>query len=410
MFFKKLMRLTRSQRSHLCKKMLLVIFILISLYLIIDSQKLKNLAKLSNVQQRSNQLSNQEQIKRKQRITKVCNEEMRTSSHLRDANGRFLFYSPLRLSYCVVAKAGCSFWISIVRILLNDFGYNNTKKDPMEVTKLEAHGPRSKMRHLTKSNGADFLLNSTSFLFARNPYTRLFSGYVDKIFLPELWSSLNKHIANLTRKKGSSRLKCVNDITFSEFLQYVVHSEKMNKERNGHWIPIYQTCNPCMWNFQFIGKQESFVKDSVSILSYFGLIYMMKNYSHIQNMEYQTRSQIEYTFYANHFHLAICDTTYSVFAERLWYAFQLQGYIRRSHPVPKIKFGTEVRDNMKRFQQAVVREIHENTMSYTQSSLQKKAMLHEAYAQIPLSVIRQIQQLYDLDFKLFGYDKESYRH
>ena len=84
-------------------------------------------------------------------------------------------------------------------------------------------------------------------LSARNPYTRLFSAYIDRMYIPSTSISV----------RGKNDPKCKMEITFSGFLQYVV-----NNTRQGifdyHWSPVFYLCKPCEINPAFVLKQETF--------------------------------------------------------------------------------------------------------------------------------------------------------
>ncbi|XP_029658290.2 carbohydrate sulfotransferase 11 [Octopus sinensis] len=346
------------------------------------------------------------QTERKNRIADVCQKEMSKDQSLNHASGNFLFYSSLNLSYCVVAKVGCTFWISIIRFLLRDFPENLLKTHPLDLTKYNVHSASKRLKHLTKDVGYSYLVNSTKFFFARNPYSRLLSGYMDKMMLPGYWTSLSVDIVSLTRNKTNT--KCVNDITFREFLHYVVVSETKNFHRNGHWIPVYKLCNPCKWKFDYIGKQETFTKDAKVILEYFGLNYM-KNRSYLQNMLHQTYSQSEYTFSFANVANNICNQSIEFIARRLWYVYQMQGYIRNTSQfiMPRLEQGEKL--TLVTFQKLVEHEIISNTITSLESSNQRKNFWREFFSKIPTTLIKEIQKVYELDFKLFDYSFDSYQ-
>ncbi|GFO22691.1 carbohydrate sulfotransferase [Plakobranchus ocellatus] len=69
-----------------------------------------------------------------------------------------------------------------------------------------------------------FLKQSTNFLFVRDPFSRLFSDYVDKLLAPnpEFWDTwglfaLQKHRSDPSEKSQ----RCEHDVTFAKFLKFV---------------------------------------------------------------------------------------------------------------------------------------------------------------------------------------------
>jgi hypothetical protein len=54
-------------------------------------------------------------------------------------------------------------------------------------------------------------------------------------------------------------------MTFSEF---VINGFS---QLDGHWSPIHEICNPCIFNASHVGKMETFSNDARAILSKMGL-------------------------------------------------------------------------------------------------------------------------------------------
>ncbi|GAB1599267.1 carbohydrate sulfotransferase 11-like [Argonauta hians] len=222
------------------------------------------------------------------------------------------------------------------------------------------------------------------------------------MILPGYWHTESRDVASFNRNQR--RFNCVSDITFKEFIHYITNSKTTN---NGHWIPIHKLCNPCKWDFDYIGKQETFMEDTKLIFHHFNLTHMMKNRNHLENMIFQTRSQSEYVFSIASYKNEICNKSLEFIARRLWYAYQIQGYIRKTSQfkMPILK-RRELTGDM--FQKIVENEIVKNSLTKRESSNQRKYFLHKAYSKIPLSLIADIQREYKLDFKLFGYSFDSY--
>lgn len=60
--------------------------------------------------------------------------------------------------------------------------------------------------------------NDVIFHVARNPYSRLYSVYVDKIYLPGFWKFTKK----INERKGR---ECSTSVRFGEFLDYIMKEE-----------------------------------------------------------------------------------------------------------------------------------------------------------------------------------------
>ena len=109
------------------------------------------------------------------------------------------------------------------------------------------------------------------FTFVREPFERLLSAYKDKF--------VNRRQVNVDRKireyhgreilknfrpNASKRaLKKLDDITFREFIQYLVTkgSNKSTPVMDWHWDNYVNICGMCAINYDFIGHYETFDQD-----------------------------------------------------------------------------------------------------------------------------------------------------
>lgn len=66
---------------------------------------------------------------------------------------------------------------------------------------------------------------------------------------------------------NSESLEKGNDVTFREFIRFLITDGFLNENVNEHWQPIYQLCHPCSVNYTFIGKYERLIEDSEFILN-----------------------------------------------------------------------------------------------------------------------------------------------
>ncbi|MEM7591978.1 MAG: sulfotransferase family 2 domain-containing protein [Cyanobacteria bacterium P01_A01_bin.83] len=101
--------------------------------------------------------------------------------------------------------------------------------------------------------------NLFKFCFARNPYIRLLSAYLEKIKLnkpqkKDILQHLGKNIRQLNIK-----------ISFDEFIRVIYEQPIANL--NDHWnIQYYQTCQNSI-KYNFIGKVENFDRDFEFVLN-----------------------------------------------------------------------------------------------------------------------------------------------
>ena len=114
------------------------------------------------------------------------------------------------------------------------------------------------------------------FMFVRNPYTRLLSAFRDKFRNKDIppsykvWydQTVNDIIKKYRTDSGATlNLKLTRTvITFEEFLKFVIDDNKnIGSER--HWTPLSSLCMPCVVNYTFIGKFETFADDFRYLMS-----------------------------------------------------------------------------------------------------------------------------------------------
>ncbi|RUS91637.1 hypothetical protein EGW08_000610, partial [Elysia chlorotica] len=104
--------------------------------------------------------------------------------------------------YCVVPKAGCTFWKRIFRSF--ETKTNPRKEDVFNISRASVHdaldGGKGSIYSLWR-HGMDRF--PTRLLVTRDPYSRLISTYLDKIYLPDFWNYESKEIANgLNLRRG----------------------------------------------------------------------------------------------------------------------------------------------------------------------------------------------------------------
>ena len=78
-----------------------------------------------------------------------------------------------------------------------------------------------------------------------------------------------RKITRLFRNNPTSEsLKRGHDVTFPEFLKYVLNVEQIEHGKvDRHWTSYTDLCNPCSIDYDFIGKYETFSRDVKEVLS-----------------------------------------------------------------------------------------------------------------------------------------------
>ena len=158
----------------------------------------------------------------------------------------------LKILYCITPKAASRHW----RTMLYQF-----------------HITRRKSRLLLNSFPPDqqkqMLEMYFKFTFVREPFERILSAYKDKFVHPR-WADHKirafhgrEILKNFRPNASKNALEKLNDITFREFIEYLVTkgSNKSTPVMDWHWDNYVNICGMCAINYDFIGHYETFDQD-----------------------------------------------------------------------------------------------------------------------------------------------------
>jgi dermatan 4-sulfotransferase 1 len=59
----------------------------------------------------------------------------------------------------------------------------------------------------------------------------------------------------------------LTDISFPEFVRYVIDSWHEGAELDRHWIPQFRLCQPCQIHYDFVGHYETLHEDADAVLA-----------------------------------------------------------------------------------------------------------------------------------------------
>ncbi|GFN85733.1 carbohydrate sulfotransferase [Plakobranchus ocellatus] len=110
-----------------------------------------------------------------------------------------------KLVYCFVPKGGCTFWIRLFRFLSGDVLNSSEVKSLLDIDRFFAHYSPNDAIVKIGAAMAEVENESLTFIFTRDPYRRLWSAYIDKIFLPDFWRNHGYAILEDRKKKALPR-------------------------------------------------------------------------------------------------------------------------------------------------------------------------------------------------------------
>ncbi|XP_072039008.1 carbohydrate sulfotransferase 11-like [Amphiura filiformis] len=174
----------------------------------------------------------------------------------------FIVNDKYKLMYCYISKVGSTHWKMAFLVLQGKY------KRVEDVPGSRAHDPSLKKlnSYPTIEEISKRLDNYTIFIFVRNPFARVISGYRSKLLQPNpsYHKSVGRTIVKRYRKNPTDEELKGHDVTFPEFVKYL--TDPRTKSLDGHFKPMYQMVLPCSVRFNYIGKLETAEEDAKYIL------------------------------------------------------------------------------------------------------------------------------------------------
>ncbi|XP_014786519.1 uncharacterized protein LOC106880878 isoform X1 [Octopus bimaculoides] len=167
---------------------------------------------------------------------------------------------------CLTPKSGCSFF----KRFLYYISSHKSISSPFIYSLGAAHGlPLNTTKMLTEKQLEKVQGEYKFVLFVRDPYKRLFSSYVDKVFSRyDYWSGFSRKLIKESRPSAPDKSKkCGTDATLTDLIRYLVSQISEGKSMDSHFMPTHFITNPCSVKYDFIGKLENFKTDAATIFS-----------------------------------------------------------------------------------------------------------------------------------------------
>ncbi|KAK3788455.1 hypothetical protein RRG08_004750 [Elysia crispata] len=314
-----------------------------------------------------------------------------------------------KLAYCPLPKAGKTFWVRVFRFISRDVGDSVKVRSFYDVDRRFAHFEKWKVNPVLKyipGKENNQTLHNLKFMVTRDPYRRLLSAYIDKILLPDFWFTHGRAIVKQRKKNktaGSNKdVECPGDISFKEFLAYAVRTW------DEHWIPATRTCAPCSFQPHLIVHLESFSRDSNFILKKANLSHLIEDDKQKTHVESEVRSITNYNYKLLKYKHYLKCLPFKRLAKKLWSAFKLNGHIRKNAIFPDDEIDEGMSKNLfnvsKHITKVFINQVRKDPLTEEESKYQKEAELRREYGDVPRNLITKVQEIFEEDFILFGYD------
>ena len=353
------------------------------------------------------------QFKRLHHLQHACSDKdlFKHAIYKKKSNIVLHYSSRYNVTFCNVPKAGCSFLTQVFGILR--YGAN-ASDEVFGMKRMDVHAnvKLARANHLNASRATR--RHSRSILVSRDPYSRLYSAFIDKIFLPLMYyESVN--IVQKLRKVNQTNLVCAIDVTFEEFLTYIIDEARTGRYLNSHWTPIFSLCKPCDTRAFSLVKQETFAADVEYVLKEVGIaddeFNVIYDALHDHRIDTTIPSLVAtVTTMTEKAKTVQQCINRNELARRIWTSFQIQGYIKDDIPFPTKTIDTNEKANSSEFlTQVILDTIKKHPMSPTEAKLQRRRALVKAYDGLSKEILDKVKILYKQDFILFDYSFEPPR-
>lgn len=257
--------------------------------------------------------------------------------------------------------------------------------------------------------------NDTRFMFVRDPYNRLISGYVDKLLAPNpvFWKVIGVPAIRYSRKPNTAQNKksfqCGHDLTFKEYVSYVISTlapKRGTKAHapDGHFDRMTTLCKPCAVKYDFVGKMESFSVDAIELAHRLKISNQTIHFLESEGGKYAwldaVKDSAHQPFDKNFVKEYKPCITFHEALQRSWKKMQTRGLIgKEAFPLSNDKVANLTEEE---FIQIAVRS-REKSSSKERNDL-KKNYFTEMFATISFSDLEMLRTIYAEDFRLFEYD------
>ncbi|XP_067681543.1 carbohydrate sulfotransferase 10-like [Haliotis asinina] len=273
-----------------------------------------------------------------------------------------------------------------------------------------AHSNLPRQSASTRQKLSPQVLPTRKYIFVRNPYIRLLSGYVDKLFAinPVFWKIIGREILMSTRYRNMPNAfeqTCGDDVAFEEFVSYILESDDRDLQIDGHFAPIHRHCGICEIPYDYIGKMETFLDDMMFFADDMGMLdqngtkhTLLNEGVRGVNQMFIRNARFVYTHWRHE--MEACGVTLHQGLHVTWKRWQIRGMISMEIPFPKE--ANDVKITCDKFV-ALATKAHARS-SPDILSKGKALALKEAYGSLSHEVKIKLRKYFEPEFVMFDYE------
>jgi len=211
--------------------------------------------------------------------------------------------------YCLVGKAACT---NVRRTLIMLTGKLSNFQHTEQLPKRIVYKPKKSDKYIGRLHQVppeyrDWRFKDSryfTFMFVREPLERLVSAYRHKVVDAPI-PNVHKQIVQQYRPHDYNASVKRYNVTFAEFVHYVLDERAAGKVLDRHWTPQNELCRVCRLRWDFIGHFETLLGDADYVVS--------KLKSRIMDVE-QHRQVVNITFPADSGHQKSGDFLQQMYA------------------------------------------------------------------------------------------------
>ena len=255
----------------------------------------------------------------------------------------------------------------------------------------------------------EFIKKSVKFVFVREPYGRVFSAYNNKILAPNpvFWNMGKKIVAATRENPSNESLKYGHDVTFSEYIKYLLIQFESGKYLDPHFAPMNTIYDPCRYTFDYVGKMETFASDAEFIIEK-----LKEKNSNIQvNLaDFDKETSIDRANGLTGLLFAKLRETKGIkypsynFYLRAWRDLQISGHLSKDIDMPISKGEEILKLSREEFMKLIIDALSK-PMNKTLVKMQRGEALLQAYRSVPKEDLERLSKFVKKDCILFGYDE-----
>lgn len=353
-------------------------------------------------------------LERKGRVEDTCAETKGRQKFQKceeNAMANHLFYvKEHALVFCAIEKTGSTFW----RRLLHIAGGWGSVSNPMRMEIGKAYvgnGGYKILSGLKRSEIQSIFKSSKSIMFVRDPISKLFSGWLDKLYSPNVhyWKVLGDKIAKARKpSKLNKKLQCGFDISFAEFVNYTTTDIVTKPCIDNHFAPNYNHCLPCNFTYDFIGNYETFMEDTLYLINAFNFSDKVKFDDFEKDADLDAIKDAAQWAFSKRKEVLQCNVSFACALFRVWERLRSRGVIGKDVQFPYSN--KQQVDNVTKIEfEDALKKANDQSNAET-LKLNRKLALHQAFTELPSQIVNQIKSAFGLDFEMFNYNIDPHHY